>query len=191
MRTLAAGALFAGCLSAPSSEALLAVGFRTPEQTFRSFQTALRADLVDLEYRCLSSGFKHAHGVSQLVYDTARERLFEEQPLIKWVARAEILDVEPLSAHRVRLTARVDALFTARTFVVYLVREEFYETFDAEGRLEDGYVPWTTLASVAGDTLRLCVPMPEGTSLDEIVELRAGSEWKLDGFDSELAERSP
>ena len=50
--------LFAGCLAAPEPEDFLAVGFRRPEQTFRTFQTALRADLPDLEYRCLSAAFK-------------------------------------------------------------------------------------------------------------------------------------
>ena len=178
------------CVSPPPAEDVLAVGFRSPEQTFRSFQTALRADLVDLEYRCLSSGFKRANRVSQLVYAKGREQLLKEQPFFKLAATASIEESQVISPDRVRLTAVVEALWYEKRFHVDLVREDFYETFDAEGRLEDDYAVWSELLSRDGRRLVLEVPMPEGTGLDELTEVRAGREWKIDGFGA-IAEADP
>jgi hypothetical protein len=186
-----AGGSGLACLSGPSPKDLLAVGFRTPEQTFATFQTALRADLVDLEYRSLSDHFKRTNRVSGLVYREARERLLAEQPFFKLAARAKILERVDLAPDRVRLTARVDAFFVERSFAVLLVREDYYETRDAEGLLEDDFVPWTSIAAQQGDLLRIGVPMPEGTTVDEIVELRAGREWKIDGFEALPTDSKP
>ena len=70
----------AGCLGGPKPEAWLAVGFRTPAQTFRTFQTGLRADLPDLEYRCLGADMKRRVGADgmalhQLLYREFRSEL--------------------------------------------------------------------------------------------------------------------
>ena len=98
------------------------------------------------------------------------------------MARGEVVDREDLSEDRVRLTIRVEAVFQERTFQVTLVREEFQETFDEAGLLEDGYVAWSEIARQVDGHLQVRVPMPAGTSTDEITLLRAGREWKLDGF---------
>ena len=72
-----------------------------------------------------------------------------------------------------------------------MAREDYYETFDREGLLEDDYVPWSQVASASGQTLRVTVPMPEGVELDEILELRAGREWKIDGFQASESAHPP
>ncbi len=41
--------LCACCVSPAAPEDLAAMGFRTPEQTFRTFQTALRSELLSWE----------------------------------------------------------------------------------------------------------------------------------------------
>ena len=179
----AAVPLVACCLSPPAAHELLAVGFRRPEQTFRTFQTALRADLPDLEYRCLSGDFKRREGgITEILWREYRERLFREQPWLKLAARAEIVATTALPDGRVRITARVEAFLVDEVFLVDFVREDFYESFDGEGLLEDAVASWQEIAVEREGRLVVSVPAPEGASLDEITEFRAGREWKIDGF---------
>lgn len=171
------------CLSAPEPQDLLAVGFRSPEQAFRTFQTALRADLPDLEYRCLSSDFKAREGIHQLGWREFREELFGSRPWLKLAAKAEIRETLPLPDGRRRVVAHLDTLFVDETFAVDFRREDYHETFDAEGLLEDDTRPWNKTATEREGRLVLTVPMPQGVAVHEIVEFRAGREWKIDGFE--------
>ena len=82
---LSAWALSGGCVGAPKPKDWLAVGFRSPEQTSRTFQTGLRAGFPELEYRCLGAAFKRrAAGemgaFSLLGYVEFRRELFRAQP---------------------------------------------------------------------------------------------------------------
>lgn len=168
------------CVSAATSEDLLAVGFQTPQQTFRTFQTGLRSDLQGLEYRCLSRGFKQrGGGITQLGW-----RLFrEENRWLKYAAKAEIVEQADQPDGRVRIVAILDTLFVDETFAVDFVRQDFYETFDDQGLLEDDYVRWREIARSEGDSLVLEVPMPGGVDVLDITELRAGREWKIDSIE--------
>jgi hypothetical protein len=185
-------ALLAGCLAAPEPEAWLAVGHRTPEQTFRTFQTALRADEPDLEYRSLGHDFKRRNGVTQLGYREFRRELFSSRPWLKLAARAEIREVRELAPGRVLLVAEVDTWFHDETFALELVREDYYELYAAarpgedeeEGgaRVDDDFAPWSRIARAEEGTLVVRVPLPEDLDVREVGELRAGHEWKIDGF---------
>jgi hypothetical protein len=167
------------CLSPAAPEDLLAVGYRSPEQTLQTFQTALRSDLLGLEYKCLSEGFKRRHGVTELTWRLVRE----DMPWLKHAARAEIVEREDLPGGRKRLVARLDTLFVDETFAVDFVRHDFYETYDDEGLLEDDFASWREIARKEGDSLILEVPMPEGVAPHEITEFRAGQEWKIHSFE--------
>ena len=172
--------LCACCVSPAAPEDLLAVGVRTPEQTFRTFQTAVRSELLGLEYRCLSPGFKERNGgVTELGWRIFREDL----PWLKYAARAQVLERQDLRDGRIRLVARIDTLFVDETFAVDFVRLDFYETYEGEGLAEDGYAAWASIARREGDSLVLEVPMPQGYDLTELVELRAGTEWKIDAVE--------
>jgi len=184
-------ALLAGCLTAPKPEDWLEVGFRTPEQTFHTFQTGLRAELPDLEYRSLSGGLKRREGISQLAYREFRDRLFRERPWLKLAASARVTQVFPLSDDRVRLEARVDTWFHDEVFALELVREDYYEVWIDGKRAEDDAVPWRRIARARDGSLVVTVPLPEGRTLEEIGELRAGHEWKIDGFPSLAGAQSP
>jgi hypothetical protein len=184
---LAVWALSAGCLAAPTPEAWLAVGFRTPEQTFRTFQTGLRADLPNLEYRCLGSGFKRRQvreGVpfSLLLYQEFRRELFRTQWWLRYAASAKIKKVEELGPGRVRVEAEVDTWFHDERFAVVLVREDFYELWIGDKRVDDDLADWRELAREKDGTLVVSVPLPSGLTAIEIGELRAGREWKIDDF---------
>ncbi len=98
----------AGCLAPPTPQEVLATGFRTPDQTFATFKTALRGDLLALEYRSFSVSFRALHGIPSLMaYSKAREELLKREPLLRWIATAEIIDRVELSPNRMQLTAEV------------------------------------------------------------------------------------
>jgi hypothetical protein len=184
---LPAWALLASCLSRPVAEDWLAVGFRSPEQTFRTFQTGLRAGLPDLEYRCLGSDFKRRAageigGFSLLGYVEYRRELFREQPLLRLAATARIESVQALSPARVRVVAEVDTWFRDQTFTVDLVREDYYELWVGDRRVDDDLADWRELARERDGTLVVSVPLPPGLAATEVGELRAGHEWKIDDF---------
>jgi hypothetical protein len=171
----------------PSSQDWLAVGFRSPEQTFRTFQTGLRAGLPDLEYRCFGTGFKRrAAGelgaFSLLGYAEYRSQLFRKQPLLKLAATAEIKEVRTLAPGRARVVAEVDTWFHDETFAVELVREDFYELYVGELRVADDLAEWGELTRGEDGMLMVRVPLPGGMTAHELDELRAGREWKIDGF---------
>jgi hypothetical protein len=178
-------ALSPACLAAPCPEDWLAIGFRSPEQTFKTFQTGLRADLPDLEYRCLSGRLKsreQGEGISQLGYREFRAQLFREQPWLKQAARAEVVEVRRLADDRCRLVAHVSFLWHDETFAIDLVREDYYEIWKDDQRAADDAVPWEELARVGEGELLLALPLPPGLAPGEIGEGRAGREWKIDGF---------
>lgn len=177
-----AWALLAGCLSAPTPEAWLAVGYRTPEQTFRTFQTGLRAELPDLEYRCLGGELKRRTGGTLLGWLEVRRELFRSQPWLKLAALAEIRDVREVAPGRVRILAEVDTWLHDEAFEVEFVREDYYELWVDGRRVSDDLEPWRRLAREKDGALVVSVPLPEGLGAAEIGELRAGHEWKIDGF---------
>ncbi len=179
---VAAWAPLVGCLCPPRAEDWLAVGFQTPEQTFRTFQTGLRADCPDLEYRCLSGDFKEREGVSQLGYREFREQLFRQARWLKFAARARIVEVVELAPDRRRIVARVSVLFYERSFAIDFLREDYFELWSAGQRRSDDELPWEEIAADRDGFLVVSVPLPRELSLQELAELRAGREWKIDGF---------
>lgn len=184
---LSAWALSAACLAGPKAEDWLAVGFRSPEQTFRTFQTGLRAGLPDLEYRCLGAGFKRRAAdelgaISLLAYAEYRRELFRAQPWLKLAAKAKIKAVRTLSPERVQVVAEVDTWFHDETFAVDLVREDYYELYVGEKRIADDLADWGRIARGRDGALVVTVPLPSGLGVLEVGELRAGHEWKIDGF---------
>jgi hypothetical protein len=177
----------AGCLSGPKPEAWLAVGFRTPEQTFRTFQTGLRADLPDLEYRCLGADMKRRVGadgmaLNQLLYREFRSELFRSRPWLKLAARAEVREVRELAPGRVRIVAEVDTWFHDETFEIDLVEEEFYEIWVDGERVQDDYVDLRRALKARDGGLTLTVPVEGELEAAEVGEVRVGREWKIDGF---------
>jgi hypothetical protein len=160
------------------------VGFRTPEQTFRTFQTALRGDLPTLEYRCLSAGFKQREGITGLTWREAREELLRAQPWIKHFARARVLSLEPRGESRAYMVAEVRVWFTERRLGLGFVREESYEIADALGPLEGDRVAFAEALHQRGDALVLELPFPAGTSVDEIADVLVARRWKIDTFES-------
>lgn len=199
--------LASACVGAPSPSDLLAVGFRTPRQAFRTFQTALRGDHLDLEYRCWSPAFRRRNGLPQHLYREGRRQLLEEQPWMRWIAKAEVIDEEPLGPAEHRLVCQVDVLWIEQRFEVRLVRTGYLEVRGGpEGKiLYDEYVPFDRAVRI--------VPHPDGGwdlsseveiwpedaygDLAEATELHVAEDWQIDDLrpldldDADATPRAP
>lgn len=186
----------AGCISPPDAEALLAVGFRSPEQTFETFKTAVRGDLATLEYRCLSAGFRSANNLSAHTYVTAREELLRENPFIKWVARAKIEKSETRGDRAHYIEAVIDAKVTSRRLGLWFVRDDAVEIYGGDpghrGELIfDDYVDFDDVLRVLekGDgTWELqarerFTPYDPDADVRRIGEVRFLQDWKIDSLE--------
>ena len=196
LRSLATISLLPGLTACwaprPSPEDWLQVGFRSPEQTFRTYQTAFATDQVDLEYRCLSVGMKQAQGIDSATYRIARDELLASVPGLKRVAAAEIRRSWAVDEERWRLIAHVEVLWIDKYLLVDLVREEFFEVYAGPERVLDGFAAFDEIVVLddsvappilwagvdAADPLGLAPPLdPAG-----VTELRVGREWKIDAL---------
>lgn len=174
-----------GChVPAPKPREVLAVGFREPLQAFETFRTAIRGELLELEYRCFSTGFHRRNGLSQLGYREFRDELMRREPLLRWALhRAEVVDVRRSEAQ-----ARVEARAVGRTLVVDFVREDFWEIRSGAELLADDIVAELdktlrrTQAPDGSPWLVAQVPLADVPPDDPITEVRVGSEWKIDDF---------
>lgn len=174
-----------GCclfVAPPKAADYLDVGFRTPEQTFRTFQVGWRGDLPDLEHRCFSRDFRGRNQVSRLNYREFRARLQSEQPFL----RLGVADARPQGAAEVRGDrARLVLETHGRTLEVLFVLDDFVEVWAGETRVLDDYLPFdehtqTTPIDAGGRRLWGHVDLPESTAAQRVTEFRLGREWKID-----------
>lgn len=176
-----------GCVSPPRASELLAVGFRTPEQTFATFQTAVRADEPDLQLRCFSAGFVAENRLSKLSWREFWEQETRRQPLLrKGIADARADGAPERRGDRAQLVAESHG----RRMRIAFVLDDFAEVWAGAEPLVDEEVRFRDRVGIqqAGDgsrwlygQVRLPTRAPEG--LLPITELRLGREWKIDGIE--------
>lgn len=187
-------AALAACVAPPSAEDYLAVGFRTPEQAFASFQTAFAGDQIDLEYRCLSREFRAAQGIDGMTYRLAREELLKEQPFIKWISLGDVIASERLAEDRHRLTVEVKNWVTQQRFHVDLVREDYFEAFVGGRSAFYGFEPFTDHVFTDAEDPSILVAFaqapPEVDPLS-VSELSFGREWRISGFEPAAPPATP
>ena len=105
-----------------------------------------QGDLLDDEYRCLSSGFRQRNHLSQHAYRGYRGELLELHPRLRWAlyrCRVEEITID-LDQRTALLRASVPTPPLVRDFsiVVALVREDFSEvTLPDPARTVEGGVP--------------------------------------------------
>jgi hypothetical protein len=178
-------AVSACCVSPPRAQDLLAVGFRTPEQAFRTFQTAVKADDLGALRRCLSARFIAEHRLSEQVFREFWDQMEEEEPLL----RKGIADGELEAPAEIRRDlARLHAVSHGRKIRVDLVREDFCEAWEGGERRIDEAASFPDRSGVqqtaeGGRWIYGRMPVPEGVDTARISELRVGREWKIDGFE--------
>lgn len=184
----------AGCVSPPCARELLAVGFRTPEQTFATFQTAVRADEPTLEYRCFSASFRARTQppLSQLNYREFRQILRRENPLLrKGLADARIDGPLERKGGRAHLIASSHG----QQLAIDLVLEDYAEVWAGAEPVVDESIDFgeRTGTQTAADGTRWMfgrIPLPVGADAAGVTELRFGREWKIDGI-ATVDEASP
>ncbi len=173
--------LAGACFCPPDPADVLAVGFRTPEQAFRTFQTATRLDDPDLELRCFSLGFRERNRISQLTWREGRADLYTRKPWLRaGIAGAEVVETRIEGA---RARVRVDT--ASSDYVIELVREDFAEAWVGGERVLDEAIPWepaTGIQKGEGDRRWMYgrVALPSGVDGSAVSDLRFGREWKID-----------
>lgn len=182
LRVLTLPLLLAGlcaCPSVPKADDWLAVGFRSPAQTFGTFRTAFaNGHQPGLEYRCFSGAFKAREGLSALTYREFREQLLARQPLLRtFLSRASVGTITMRGK-----SALLEAEVAGDTLIVELVREDFWEMWAGEELLDDALVPdlGQLLVREAGSP-DLEIRLPAPTS--QPTEVRLGGEWKINRID--------
>lgn len=186
------------CVTPPTADELLEVGFRSPAQSFRTFQTASTGDLPDLEFRCLSRSFRSRNELSKFAYLEFREKWYRSEPLLRYaIDKAEIVSEERHGTMHARLVAR--SLGT--TLSIDLLREDFYEIWTENGLLDSDDLPFEqALEAVEAPDGSLWLigraPLPGGLEHDDPETLRIRMsefsfrrEWKIDGF--QILEKDP
>ena len=186
-------ALATACVAPPTAEDYLAVGFRSPEQAFQSYQTAFAGNQIDLEYRSLGRDFRNAQGIDGMTYRLAREQILKENPFIKWVAAGDIIESKALGPDRHRLTIQVKNWLTDTRFYVYLQREDFFEAWVDERSAFFYFASFDEHVFTDEDDPHLLYAVaqaPPEVDPSEITELNFGREWRIAGFESIPTESS-
>jgi hypothetical protein len=172
------------CVAPPRAEDLFAVGFRTPEQAFATFQTAVRADDPGLLRRCLSSDFIARNKLSEQVLRVFWEQQQQEQPFLrKGIADARADGAVEFRGGRARMRAKSHGRGITMTFA----REEFCEAWGGAEKLADESAPFRERTGLqpgndGGRWMYGRMPLPAGVAPERVTELRFGQEWKIDGF---------
>ncbi len=178
---LLASIVLSACVSSPKAEDWLAVGYHSPEQTFRTFQTALKGDQPFLEYACFSDSFRARNRLSRIVWLEARDELHREIPFIKKLGDAEILETTG-SESRASIVARAKFLFCERTFIVHFVREDFWEVWSGDDLLSDDYAELDEIVRLEDGSILVRIDGVDGIEITDITRVVADRYWKIDDF---------
>jgi len=188
LTALLAWPLGACCVSPPLVSEWEAVGFRSPSQAIATFQTAVRADAPELEYRCFSTGFRARNGISKVVWREAREELRSRHP---WL-RKGLADARVEGAIDQRGDRATAQLVTHGWHIrVGLVREDYAELWAGDRLVSDEENVSFARQSAAQEAsdgrvwVSGSVLAPAGfTPEDEVTEVHVGREWKIDSFEN-------
>jgi hypothetical protein len=192
LASLAGASLNAGCcVTPPNEEEILGLGFRSPEQTFATFQAGYRGDLPRLEFRCLSVDFRAREGLSQWAYREFRDRELSAKPWFKkGVSDAEVIYSQPVSQLRHVLIAESHGY----QMELGLVREDIWQMWSGEEQLVDeelGSGGFRSYVDILEDspTIIAGVDLPANIALlpkDDLrrgmTEVRFAQEWKIDSI---------
>jgi len=171
-------------VSPPTAAELLAVGYRTPEQTFATFQTGIRAEEPDLQRSCFSARFLAENRLSKLNWREYIDVLREREPLLRYgLAKARVAGPVERSGERARLVARTHG----RGIVFDLVLEEYFEVWSGPELVADGDLARERIGiqETADGGRWLYGQVPLGArplAPAQVTELRLAREWKIEGI---------
>lgn len=172
----------------------------SPRAAFEQFATAFRGGLLDAEYECFSSAFRHRNG-GQLMYREYRDRLLEQHPRLRWALwKARVTAVEERPDGRSAVLRATVPIPLARDLELtfWMVLEDYYEVWLGEkpvafgvgppeefDLLRDGHLLQTTDGGLA---LWAYIPLDRpltAEQLERISAVRLGREWRIDDFSIE------
>jgi hypothetical protein len=178
-----------GCRALPPGASdLLEVGFRSPEQTFHTFRTAVSLDEIDLEYRCFSQYFREENGIDQLTYREFRAALLDELPFMRHIGQAQVLESRLMEPGVWLVRSRVRYLWKLVDFDVLLSTEDYYELYAGDQRATDGFSDFEEIVAVDGIENAVAVGfqleegLPPSVDSQDVTEVRVGKEWKISAF---------
>jgi hypothetical protein len=175
-----AGLGLVGCTTLPTPAEMLATGYRSPEQCFRTFQCAVRADEPLMEYRCFSDNFRSEKHVSQWAWREIREQLWTQVGMRWAVAKAKASAPARVSGNRAWM--EVSAL--GKHVRLQFVREEAGQLWNGETLLSDDALDFHShTGAQEGGLFYGQVPMPPDLEPAKVTEMHLGQEWKLDEID--------
>jgi hypothetical protein len=183
-----AALLVGACVAAPTSKDWLEVGFQTPLQALRTFQTAVRAEEPDLELRCFSVSFRERNHISRLTWREFLDELERREPwLRKGIADAEISG----ELERRGTRARIHLVSHGIRIEADLVLEDSGQVWAADRLIADEDLrfsdPEHTGVQTGANGERWMygrLPLPADADLAAVTELRLAREWKIDGIEN-------
>lgn len=172
-------------------------GFQTPKQAFRSWRTAVAADLLAEEYACFSRYWRAQNGVTSITaYGAVRDEVLGEVPRLRWaISRAE--EPEEISADGMRaveLRSRIPGVlwYSDRYLTVFMVREAAFEVYDEavpDQPVTSGPIdpdPWAARffeydarADALGLVIRGFDDLTQGVDPEAVTEIWGGWRWKI------------
>ena len=175
--TACVGFLHSCCVTPPTAEELLDLGYRSPTQAFHTLRAAVRGDLPRLEYRSLSADFRRRNGLSQLTYREFRAEWYAQNPWMRAaLSSAEVLESSVHSDER-RATLRVGIV--GKEALIELVAEDFVQLWDLDELREDNAID-DMGAHLSSEDGAWSASFPGGGVAP--TELRIGREWKIDSI---------
>jgi hypothetical protein len=171
------------CLTPPTPRDLVSTGFRTPEQAFRTWRTAIASgDLVDLEYDCISIRMKERTQMSELIYREARDELLRREPFLRMaISTTEVMDVQMIGDTHAIITSSA----LGNEFQIVMLREDFWEAWAGDEILYDGSIPAGQFEAwlQKSDDERWATgvaPLKKPEDYEKITEIRVGQDWHID-----------
>jgi hypothetical protein len=183
---LAVAPALGACVGAPTSQDWMQAGYRTPEQTLHTFQTAVRADEPDLELRCFSSGFRARNHVSRFTWREFLDELRRSQPFLrKGIVDAEIDGPVERSARR----ASIRLLSHGVAMRIDLVLEDSGELWaggdlvlDQDLEFADPDHTGVQSGARGEQWIYARLALPNAVAAGDVTEIRLAREWKIDGI---------
>lgn len=175
-------AALAGCSSNPTAEDWLAVGFDSPTQTLRTFQTGVRGDNPDLEYDSFSDGFRHELGLSRVIYYEIRDEIFGRYPYLARFVELEVVNETNVDPKKRLMIVRLSAFLSERWVEVTFVRDDYFSVRAGGDILADDFASFHSM--ITSDDGRLVLVLPTEDVIDprEVTKVLVGQDWKINGF---------
>lgn len=168
--------------------------FSTPEKTLKTFHSAFRNDIADLEYECLSRDFKNKNEILYQGYYDFREEFKANNRILSFLAG--LVDIEGcVRKQEIHENGRIAVLsldLMGEEVSIAFIRENKYRLEFDEGRPEADIIgPMEHVISTGGSGMFVTLPLSPKTRkrLDKIRRIEVKEQWKFYDF-SYLSEKT-